>query len=99
MSQHVISLRTHLVIYAVLMVLLFVTIGVAYIDLRQVNAVTALVIATTKAVLIILYFMHVKFTGWLTKIFASAAFLWLGILIAFSLSDYLTRNWLSISGK
>jgi cytochrome c oxidase subunit 4 len=59
----------------------------------------ALAIAGSKAVLIMLYFMHLRYSNRLTSVFAVAGFLWLAILIALCLSDYLTRGLLGIDGK
>ena len=59
----------------------------------------ALVIAAAKAVLIILYFMHVRYSNRLTWVFSSAAFLWLTIMLVFCLADYFSRDWLQIEGK
>ncbi|HEV3163039.1 MAG TPA: cytochrome C oxidase subunit IV family protein [Isosphaeraceae bacterium] len=99
MIQHTVPLRTNLVIFSTLVVLLMVTIGAAYTDLGPLNTVVAIAIAVCKALLIMLYFMHLRFSNRLTWVFAGAAFLWLGILIALSMSDFLTRGWLSIPGK
>ena len=57
------------------------------------NPVVALAIACTKATLVILYFMHVRYSSRLTKITVAAGFFWLLILITLSLSDYITRDW------
>ena len=99
MTSHTISVKTNLVVFVILMVLLAITIGVAYLHLGPYNTPMALAIAATKTVLILLYFMHVHFSNRLVAVFASAAFLWLGILMALTLSDYLTRGWLGIYGK
>src|SRR5829696_2883905 len=90
-TQHV-SLTTYLVVFAALMVLLIVTVAVAfYVHAGNLNLMIALVIATIKAALVVLFFMHVKYASRLTKIFVSAAFLWLAILFAITFSDYFTR--------
>jgi cytochrome c oxidase subunit IV len=102
MKQHVVSLGANLLIFFVLLALLAATIGVAFMDMgpkHTLKTFIALLIAVTKASLIMLYFMHVKFSNRLTWAFAGAAFLWLGILIALSMTDFLTRNWLAIDGK
>ena len=99
MSQHTIPIRTNLIIFAALLALLLLTIGAAYLDLGRFNFALAMAIATAKAVLILLYFMHVRYSSKLTWAFSSAAFLWLGILLVLSLNDYFTRGWLSIPGK
>jgi cytochrome c oxidase subunit 4 len=95
MSQHVILPQTLYVrIFAVLLALTFVTVAVAYIDLGPLNNVMALSIAVTKTVLVILYFMHVRYSSHLTWVFVGAGFLWLLIMIAFTLSDVFSRGWL-----
>ena len=96
-TEHV-SLGTYFVVFAALMVLLVLTVMAAFwIHLGNLNILVALGIAIVKAALVVLYFMHVKYASRLTKIFVSAAFLWLLILFAFTFSDYLTRDWLPVS--
>ena len=99
MSQHIIPPRTYYTIFGILMLLLVATVGAAYINLGPLNLIVAMSIAVTKAVLIILYFMHVRYGNKLTWVFSSAAFVWLAILIVLSLNDYATRGWLNIEGK
>ncbi len=99
MSIHVSSARTYAVIFAALMLLTLTTVLVAFTDLGPLNDVVALSIAVTKMVLVVLYFMHAKFSTRLTKLVVVSAFAWLAILIAFTLSDYLTRGWLGVAGK
>ena len=99
MSEHIIPVRTNLIIFALLMALLAATVGVAYFDLGDFNVVAALTIATTKAVLIILYFMHVRYSPKIVWLYSGAAFFWLALLIAFGAADYLSRDWLHIPGK
>jgi cytochrome c oxidase subunit 4 len=88
----VISRKIYFVVWASLLVLLFATWGFAELDLRPFNAVVAMIIAVTKMLLIILYFMHVRYSSRLTWVFAGAGFLWLAIMIFFTLNDYFTRN-------
>jgi cytochrome c oxidase subunit 4 len=93
-TRHV-SLATYLIVFAALMVLLVVTALVAfYVHAGDLNLIIALVIATIKAALVVLYFMHVKYASRLTKVFVCAAFLWLAILFALTFADYVTRDWL-----
>ena len=99
MSQHIISLRTNYLVFGALLALLALTIGAAYIDLGPWNFPLAMAIAAAKATLILLFFMHVKFSRTLTSVFATAGFLWLAILIALTMNDYLSRAWLPIQGK
>lgn len=96
MSQHVISLRTNFIIFAILMALMVLTVVVALVfELGVLEIPIALTIATIKAVLIMLYFMHLRFSSRLTWLFAGSGTFWLLILIAFSLSDFLSRGWIS----
>jgi cytochrome c oxidase subunit IV len=106
MKQHISSIQTNVVIFGALIVLLFATVGAAYMPLGDFHFATAMVIAAAKAVLIVMYFMHVKYSHRLTAIICAASFLWLGIMIALTLTDYMTRytpqeprGWLHIPGK
>jgi cytochrome c oxidase subunit IV len=96
---HILPVRTYLTIYIGLLVLLGATVGAAYINVEPFNFALTMVIALAKAVMILLIFMHVRYSERLIWVFSSAAFLWLAILIALSLNDYFTRGWLNISGK
>jgi cytochrome c oxidase subunit 4 len=84
----------YLVIFGLLMALLFATVAVAYYDLGASALPITLLIAFTKAGLVILFFMHVIYSKKLTWIVALGGFLWFGILLTFTFSDYLTRDWL-----
>ena len=83
--------KTYIFVYLVLLVLLAATIGAAYIDLGMWNTVVAVTIAVVKAVLVILFFMHVKYSGNLIRLYVLAGFFWLALLIGLTLADYLTR--------
>ena len=97
MTGHVVPLRIYLTIFALLLVLTAVTVIVSGIDLGRMNTVVALTIAVTKALLVILYFMHVRYGTRLTWLVVSAGFVWLGILILFTMSDVLTRSWVMLT--
>jgi cytochrome c oxidase subunit 4 len=99
MSQHVVGLRLNATIYVVLLGLLALTIGAAYIDLGRWNVLVALMIAAIKATLIVLFFMHVKYSHRLTWVFSIAGLLWFAILVVLTFTDYDTRGWLDIPGK
>lgn len=88
------SIAAYVVVFAALMVLLAITVGVAYVPLGPANAPMALVLAAVKAVLVVLIFMHIRHAAPLVKLAAIGGFIWLAILIAFTMSDYLTRGWL-----
>lgn len=93
-EHHIIGLPTYFAIYVILLVLLGATVGAYYVNLGFISLGLGILIAVVKAVLIIMYFMHVRFSSRLVWIFAIAGFIWLLILIGFTLSDYLTRGWL-----
>ena len=89
-----VPMSTYVIVFVLLMVGLIVTVIAAFIDLGEANMIVAMLIAGAKAALVILYFMHVKYASRLTKIFVSAAFLWLALLFALTFTDYVSRNWL-----
>jgi cytochrome c oxidase subunit 4 len=91
MSEHVAPRREYYIIFAWLMALLVITVLAATRDWGTAGTVIAYIIASVKAVLIILYFMHVRYSTRLTWVFAGASFLWLGILLALTMSDYVSR--------
>ena len=93
MSVHVVPIRIYFVIFASLMILTAVTVAVAYYDLGALNTIVALSIAVTKAALVILYFMHVRYSPSLTKLVVAGSFLWLFILLSITMSDYISRAW------
>jgi len=95
MTEHVASIRSYLLVFAALMVLTAVTVAVAFIDLGVLNDIVALTIAVTKAILVVLIFMHVLHSSRMTKLSIVAGFLWLAILIGLTLTDYLSRGFLS----
>jgi cytochrome c oxidase subunit 4 len=79
-------------IWAALLCLTVITAAVSFVDLGPFNTVVALVIATFKALLVVLFFMHVKYTSEkLTKIVIVSAIFWLFLLLALSMADYTTR--------
>ena len=80
------------------MVLTALTVFVARYDMPgSWNAVVALSIAVFKATLVVLYFMHVRYSSKLTWVFVAAGIVWLFILFAFTLSDYMTRGWVKFA--
>jgi cytochrome c oxidase subunit IV len=94
MNHHTTPIRTYFVVYAVLLVLLALTVLVAYLDLGPWGVILALAIAIVKALLVILYFMHVRASNPLVWVFAGAGFLWLAILLAGIMQDYISRGWI-----
>lgn len=94
-THHVVSIGTYLMVYLALLILLGATVGAYYVNLGFWSIALGVTIAVIKAVLILLYFMHVRFSSRLVWIFAVAGFVWLAILIGLTLNDYVTRDWLS----
>ena len=91
-----VSVKTYFGVFLALMVLTVITTAVAYVDLGAgLNVVVALTIAIIKTLLVVLFFMHLLYSSRLTMLFAGAGIFWLAILLAFTLSDYLTRGWVS----
>ena len=95
MSDHILPTRVYYTIFGVLMLCTYLTVQAAFIDLGAFNAVAALVIAVFKAALVVLFFMHVKYSSRLTWVIVIASMFWLGILLVLTMSDYLTRSWLT----
>jgi len=92
MSEHVLSSKMYYGIWIALMILTVVTARVAFSDLGPCNTVVALVIATCKALLVVLFFMHVKYASEkLVKMVIVASIFWLLLLLLLSLADYGTR--------
>jgi cytochrome c oxidase subunit 4 len=93
--QHVIASSVYVGIWAILMVLTGVTVFASYIEMGDFNIVVALLIATVKATLVVLFFMHLYYSSKLTKVTMIAAIFFLFLLLALSLTDYLTRGWVT----
>src|SRR3954465_7340648 len=88
--------RTYYIVFAALMALLVITVAATYIHWgSRISIVIAMAIAIVKATLVVLYFMHVKGSSRLTKVFVVAGLAWLSILMGITLADYLTRPWLT----
>jgi len=93
MAQHIVPTRVYYGIFAALMVCTGLTVWIAFFDLGPLNVVAALVIAVFKAVLVVLFFMHVRYSTRLTWAVVTGSVFWLGILLTLTLGDYLTRSW------
>jgi cytochrome c oxidase subunit 4 len=91
---HIAPVRLYLAVFAALLALTAATVAAAFVDLGALNTPAAIAIAVFKAILVILYFMHVRWSPRLTWIVAGAAFLWLALLVGGLLVDYLSRPWL-----
>ena len=95
MSEHIVQPRIYLVIFLALMLGTGLTIFAAFHDFPgPLNAVVALTIAVVKATLVVLYFMHVRYSSRLIWLVIGSALFWLAIMFALTISDYWTRTWL-----
>lgn len=92
MSEHVTSRKVYFAVFGALMVLTAATVIVANFDLGWANDVVALTIAVTKALLVLWFFMHLRYSTRVTMLTALAGFFWLAILIFLTLNDYMTRE-------
>jgi cytochrome c oxidase subunit IV len=90
MEGHV-SEKTYFLVFGALILLTLTTTGAAYLDLGVLNTPVALTIAIAKALLVMVFFMHLRHSDYLTWVFAGAGVLWLLHLLVFVLSDYLSR--------
>jgi len=99
MSFHISPVRSYVGVFLTLMALTAITVFVAFQDLGPMNNFVALGIAVIKASLVILFFMHGKYSTKLTKLVIGSAFLWLLLLFAFTMSDFMSRGWLGVPGK
>lgn len=93
MSAHPEPIALYLKIFAALLILTAITVVTAYIDFGILNIVITLAIAGLKTVLILLFFMHLRHSHHLVKAFTGVGFLWLGLMVAILMSDYLTRSY------
>ena len=92
-EHHIVSPKIYVTIGVTLLVMTAITCGVSYIDLGVFNAVVALAIAVFKASLVVLFFMHIKYSTKLTKLTViSGIFIFLG-LISMTMADYISRAW------
>lgn len=88
----IVPTKTYYKVAVSLLVLFTLTVVIAYVDLGPWNIIVALIIATVKALFVVLYFMHVRYSSRVIWVFAIAGFFWLIILFTFTMSDYLTRS-------
>ncbi len=98
MSEHIVSVKIYLTIFLALLVGTALTVWAGLRDFPgSLNVIIALTIAVIKATLVVLYFMHVRYSSRLIWVVFASALFWLGILFALTFSDYWTRGWLPIS--
>jgi cytochrome c oxidase subunit IV len=91
-EPHIVPRRVYFTIFAILAALLVVTVAAAEVHLGYFNTPVAMLIALAKAVLIVMFFMHVRYASPLVQVFSAGGFVWLVILFVLTFSDVLTRR-------
>ena len=98
MSQLLVPRQLYYRVFVALLGLTLLTVGVAFLDLGSLNTIIALTIAVVKALLVLLFFMHLRYSSSLIWIVWGAGIFWVMLLLTITLSDYLTRSWLPVVG-
>jgi len=98
MTQAVVPRHVYYTVFGVLLALTLLTVVVAFLDLGPLNAIIALTVAVGKATLVLLFFMHVRYSSHLIWVFIGAGVFWIGMLLVLTMSDYITRGWLPVAG-
>ncbi len=96
LADHIVSPRIYLAVFGILLLMTATTTAVSFVDLGPWNTVVALGIAAFKATLVVLFFMHIKYSRRLMQLVIGGGLLWLAILLLLTLSDFLTRGWLPV---
>ena len=94
-GHHVAPLSLYLGVFGALIVGTILTVVVAKYDLGPLNNIVMLAVAIAKALLVMLFFMHVRWSSRLTWVVAAAGFFWLLILFTITMSDYMSRGWVT----
>ena len=92
-EHHIVGPKTYAIIFITLLTFTGITVGAAFVNLGILNPIVALAIASTKAVIVILFFMHVYYQSKLVKMTVAAGFFTFLILITMTLTDYISRAW------
>ncbi len=96
MTHHIVPVKTYVAVWAALITLTVTTVAVSKLELGEFNFVAAMTIAVIKGSLVVWFFMNVRQSTSLTRLFVVAGFFWMTILIVFTLSDYFSRGWLPL---
>ena len=92
--HHISPISTYIKVFATLMVLTIITVYIATVDLGLMNTFVAVTIAVIKATVVVLWFMHLKYSAKITWVAAGAGFIWLVVMLALTMSDVLSRSWI-----
>ncbi len=90
-SHHIVPVKVYFGVAAGLYILLILTVAISLIDLGSLNIIAALAIAVAKMLLVVLFFMHVRWSSRMVWLFASGGLVWLGILFMLTMADFLSR--------
>jgi cytochrome c oxidase subunit 4 len=93
MSEHIVPRTTYFTVFGALLVLTAVTVAAANFDFGRMNDIVAMTIAVTKMMLVLLFFMHVRYSSRLIWVIVASMFFWLLILLLLTLTDYTSRDW------
>ena len=93
-ENHILPLKVYFSVFALLMVFTGLTVWVAFFDLGFMNDIVAVTIASVKAVVVALFFMHLKYSAKVTWVAAAGGVIWLVVLIALAMSDYASRGFI-----
>lgn len=97
-NHHIVPLKTYFLIFGALMVGTALTVMVAKVDYGVWNILVAMTVAIIKATLVVLYFMHVRYSSRLTQVIVVAGVFWLAIMLVFTMQDYFTRSGWPVPG-
>ncbi len=98
-NHHIGSVGMYLAVFVSLIIGTVLTYAVSFVDLGFMNTAVALAIAVTKASLVVIFFMGVRYNTPLTKVVAVSGFVWVLILFCLGMSDYISRPWLGVVGR
>jgi len=99
MAEHVVPQKTYIWVWAALMLLMMTTAGLSRVNLGEWSTFVALAIAVIKAMLVVLFFMHVRYESQkMTWVVVIAGFFWLFLMLGLTMTDYLSRGYLGVAG-
>ena len=95
-QHHVVPIKIYIAIFLSLMILTALTVFASMQDFGKWNTIIAVSIAVLKGTLVVLYFMHVRYSDSVVRLCVVAGFFWLAILLTLTLTDYYSRSWINI---
>jgi len=93
MSEHIVQRKVYFAVFGALMVGTALTVFAAQLNIEPFNDLLAMTIAIAKMMLVLLFFMHVRYSSRLIWVIVAGMFFWLVILLLLTLSDYMSRTW------